>query len=84
MQDPDSCSQPGIQRSSTFPDDALRVCSLSEAELPPLATLLASTPQISSYISALRTAGLSNIPGTTVTGKTEADLLIANGTLTAG
>lgn len=68
-QDPATCTLEGVQRSSAYPDDALRVCSATEAQLPALATLLAAAPQVSSYIAALRTAGLANIPGTSVTGE---------------
>lgn len=68
-QDPASCTAVTTSESASLPGAAYRACPADEAVLPTIGLLLTSSPQLTSYIAALRTAGLGNIPGSSVTGR---------------
>lgn len=67
LQNPNACASSLLSQSSRFPGAASRACSADEAALPSVGALLGSTPQLTSYLEALKTAGLNSIPGTQVT-----------------
>ncbi|KAL4427126.1 hypothetical protein ABPG77_001130 [Micractinium sp. CCAP 211/92] len=70
--DPAGCTATGTAKltpSDAYPGAALRSCTLDEAQsfLPTISQLLVRTPQLASFVSALRMAGLASIPGNQVT-----------------
>ncbi|KAL6782250.1 hypothetical protein ACKKBG_A06110 [Auxenochlorella protothecoides x Auxenochlorella symbiontica] len=67
VEDPASCTAVTTSESASLPGAAYRACPADEAVLPTIGLLLTSSPQLTSYIAALRTAGLGNIPGSSVT-----------------
>lgn len=72
-----------MSQSSRYPGAASRACSADEAALPTVGALLGSTPQLTSYLNALKTAGLNSIPGTQVTSECDEGCADA-GAATAG
>lgn len=76
QQDPAACTAVKTSESASLPGAAYRACTADEAALPTIGQLLTSSPQLTKYIEALRTAGLGNIPGSSVTGeRTRAQML---------
>ncbi|KAL4459138.1 hypothetical protein ABPG75_014003 [Micractinium tetrahymenae] len=70
--DPAGCAATGsakLAQSAAYPGAALRACTVDEAQpfLPTVSQMLVRTPQLASFVSALRMANLSSIPGDQVT-----------------